>query len=142
MRQAPGWAARAYILNWAAGVQRFYWYAWDDDGGDSIPFTEEDERTVTISARAYGEVQKWLIGARMESCEKDAAGNWTAKLTQESGRTAWILWNEDHNTKFDVPKTWGAERLTKLSGEQSAWSGNQIELSELPVMLERVAAHH
>ena len=140
--QAPGWAARAYILNWAAGVQRFYWYAWDDDGGDSIPFTEEDERTVTISARAYGEVQKWLIGARMESCEKDAAGNWVARLTEESGRNAWILWNEDHSTKFDLPKAWAVEQLTKLSGEQSGWSGNQIELSELPVMLEGAAAHH
>jgi hypothetical protein len=135
VRQAPGWAARAYILNWAAGVQRFYWYAWDDDGGDSIPFTEEDERTITISARAYGEVQKWLVGARMESCEKDASGTWVAKLTRD-GHSGWILWNEDHNTKFDVPKAWGVNHIAKLSGEESPLSGGQIDVSELPVILE------
>jgi hypothetical protein len=135
LQQAPGYAARAYILNWAAGVQRFYWYAWDDDGGDSVPFTEEDERSVTASARAYAEVQKWLIGARMESCERDAGGNWVAQLTRED-RHFWILWNEDHSSKFDVPKTWAVERITKLSGEQSAGSGSQVDLSELPVLVE------
>lgn len=141
VRQAPGWAARAYILNWAAGVQRFYWYAWDDDGGDSVPFTEEDEATVTASARAYVETQKWLIGARMESCERDVDGNWVSHLTRESGRSAWILWNEDHSSKFDVPKAWGVERVIRLSGEESAWSSTQIDLSELPIMLEGHAAH-
>ena len=136
VRQAPGWAARAYLLNWAAGVQRFYWYAWDDDGGDSIPFTEEDEKTITVSARAYGEVQRWMVGARMDSCEKDGAGNWVAKLTRDSGKSAWILWNEDRNTKFDVPRAWRVDHLRTLSEEESAWSGGQLELSELPVMLQ------
>ncbi|HTU42210.1 MAG TPA: glycosyl hydrolase [Candidatus Aquilonibacter sp.] len=141
VQQAPGWAARAYILNWAAGVERFYWYAWDDDGGDSVPFTEEDETTITGSARAYAEIQKWLVGATMQSCERDANGTWVSQLTRESGRSAWILWNEDHSSKFDVPKAWHVERETRLSGEQSAWSSSQVDLSELPIMLEGPAAH-
>jgi hypothetical protein len=129
-------------LNWAAGVQRFYWYAWDDDGHDSIPFTEEDQSTATISAHAYGEVQRWLIGSRMESCERQADDNWVCGLTRESGRKAWILWNERRGSKFDVPASWGATTLTKLSGEQSAWSGSKIDLGELPLMLEAQPAHH
>jgi len=140
--QAPGWAARAYILNWAGGVDRFYWYAWDDDGHDSIPFTQEDQATATNSARAYGEVQKWLIGARMESCERQADENWVCKLTRESGQGAWILWNETQSAKFDVPKAWDATTLTKLSGERSAWSGDKIDVGELPVMLEAAPVHH
>ena len=141
VEQAPGWAARAYILNWAAGVQRFYWYAWDDDGHDSIPFTEEDQATATNSAHAYAEVQKWLIGSRMESCERQADENWVCRLTRESGRSAWILWNEAHGSKFDVPKSWGVAALTKLSGEQSPWNGNKIDISELPVLLDAQPAH-
>jgi len=141
-RQAPGWAARAYILNWAAGVQRYYWYAWDDDGADSVPFTEEDESTITASARAYAEVQKWLVGSRMQSCESDASKNWVCKLTRDSGANAWILWNEDRTTKYDIPKTWAVQRATKLSGEESAWTGTQVDLSELPIMLQSSAAHH
>jgi hypothetical protein len=141
VEQAPGWAARAYILNWAAGVDRFYWYAWDDDGHDVIPFTEEDQATITNSARAYGEIQKWLVGARMESCERQADENWVCKLTRESGRSAWILWNEEHGAKFDVPKSWEVTTLTKLSGEQSPWSASKIDLGELPIMLEGPPAH-
>ena len=142
VEQAPGWAARSYILNWAAGVDRFYWYAWDDDGHDVIPFTEEDQATITNSARAYGEIQKWLVGSRMESCERQADENWVCKLTRESGRSAWILWNEEHAAKFDVPKSWEVAALTKLSGEQSAWGGNKIDIGELPIMLEGPPAHH
>jgi hypothetical protein len=141
VEQAPGWAARAFILNWAAGVQRFYWYAWDDDGHDTIPFTEEDQITATNSARAFGELQKWLVGSRMESCERQADNNWICKLTRESGRSAWILWNEDHHSKFDVPKSWGVASLTKLSGDKSAWNGSTLDIGELPVLLEAQPTH-
>jgi hypothetical protein len=139
IQQAPGWAARAYILNWAAGVQRFYWYAWDDDGGDSIPFTEEDQATATISARAYGEVQKWLIGSRMDSCQNNEDRTWICKLTRESSTPAWILWNEDHKVTFDVPKAWQVQSCTKLSGEKSACSAGGIEVGEIPIMIEAAA---
>jgi hypothetical protein len=142
VEQAPGWAARAYILNWAAGVQRFYWYAWDDDGHDSIPFTEEDQATATRSAYAYGEVQNWMVGSRLESCERQGDDNWVCTLTRGSGNAAWIMWNERHSAKFNVPKSWGVTNLTKLSGEKSAWTGNTIDVSELPVLLEAQAVHH
>ncbi|HTS68696.1 MAG TPA: glycosyl hydrolase [Terriglobia bacterium] len=142
LAQAPGWAARAYILNWAAGVQRFYWYAWDDDGHDSIPFTNEDQATATISARAYGEVQKWLVGSRMESCRRQGDATWICRLTEVSGRPAVILWNEDHTSRLDVSREWEMKTLTKLSGEHSAWSGSQFDVSELPVLLEGLPPRH
>ncbi len=142
VQQAPGWAARAYILNWAAGVQRFYWYAWDDDGGDSIPFTNEDESTATISANAYAEVQKWLIGSSMNSCESDDNGTWVCKLTRESSSSAWILWNENQNSKFDVPKSWQIQTCTRLSGERSACGAESIDIGEIPLLLDASPAHH
>lgn len=135
VQQAPGWAARAYILNWAAGVQRFYWYAWDDDGGDSIPFTEPDESTATISAHAFAQVQKWLIGSRIDSCASDENGTWVCKLTRESNTPFWILWNEDHALKFDTPKSWQIQTCTRLSGESSACPARPIDVGEIPVML-------
>ena len=136
VQQAPGFAARAYILNWAAGVKRFYWYAWDDDGGDSVPFTEEDEATTTISAHAYAEVQKWLIGARMDSCERDDSGSLVCKVTRESSGSAWILWNEDHSSKFDVPKSWQIQNCAKLSGERSPCGAGSVDVGEIPILLE------
>jgi hypothetical protein len=142
VQQAPGWAARAYILNWAAGVQRFYWYAWDDDGGDSIPFTEEDESTATISAHAYAEIQKWMIGSRVDSCESDDGGTWVCKLSRESSPAAWILWNEDHSSRFEIPKSWQIQTCTKLSGERSACSAGQVDVGEIPILLEASPSHH
>ena len=139
VQQAPGWAARAYILNWAAGVQRFYWYAWDDDGGDSIPFTEADQATATTSAYAYGEVQKWLVGSRIESCQNNDERTWVCKLSRASA-PAWILWNEDHKVTFDVPKTWQVQSCTKLSGEKSACGAGGVEIGEIPIFFEAASA--
>jgi hypothetical protein len=63
---AASYLARAFILNWATGVQRFYWYAWDNHGWASLETTEPDSRTLTPAGQAYGVIQNWLVGARLD----------------------------------------------------------------------------
>ena len=96
---------------------------------------------MTISAHAYAEIQKWLIKSRIDSCERDDAGTWVCKLTRESLPSAWILWNEDHNLKFDAPKAWQIQSCTKLSGDRSACSGGALDIGEIPIMVEGPPIH-
>jgi len=49
---AAAYVARSYILNWAAGIQRVYWYAWDNQAV-GVRTTEQDGRTLTPAGRAY-----------------------------------------------------------------------------------------
>src|SRR5205823_13731730 len=78
--QASAYVARTYILAWAMDVSRLYWYSWDNG---VMGFTEKDGKTVKSPAAAYAEVEKWLVGARMNSCASDASGTWTAEISRD-----------------------------------------------------------
>lgn len=135
-REAPGYVARAYLINWAEGVQRFFWYAWDDAGRDNVPMTLEDDHTPTAAARAYAEIESWMVGSTMDFCQSAGAGNAVCKLQRPNGHSAYIVWNRDGSGTFQVPANLKIRTITRLSGEQSAFEGNKLETGELPVMLQ------
>jgi hypothetical protein len=135
-QEKSAYVARAYVLNWAAGVRRFYWYAWDNQKL-SIPLTKSDDSEVLPAALAYAEVQKWLVGAQMHSCASDARGTWTCQLTRDSGSREWILWNPDRKFSLDVPLDWGVHILRRLDGEQRELGlGARVDVDFQPVLLE------
>jgi hypothetical protein len=135
-QDGPAFMARAYILNWAAGVSRFYWYAWDNQGA-RVRMTEDDEATTTPTARAYTELQHWLVGARMDSV-KQKDGTWICQMSRENTKF-WIVWNPSRNTKFDLPKSSRANTIRKLSGDRAGVAGDQIDVGPAPVLLENSA---
>ncbi len=135
--EASAYVARAYILNWAAGVSRFYWYAWDNK---IMGLTEADGATPKRPAYAYAEIEKWLVGARITSCDAENSGTWTCHLTREHGYEGWILWQPDRKAPFRVPRDWAVRRLRDLGGNQrDLAAGQEIEIGPLPILLERPA---
>ena len=89
--ERTGYLARAYLLAWAAGIERFYWYAYDNYLM-SLPLTLPDRRTLNPAGRAYATLQSWLINSRLKSCVRDAGFSWTCVLARPDGSTAWITW--------------------------------------------------
>ena len=131
--EGPAFVSRAYILNWAGGVQRFYWYAWDNEGM-GVRLTEDG--IPTQAARAYAETEKWLVGARMESCANNS-GTWVCKLEREPGYTGWIVWQAGRDSSWEIPKGWGVSQITELSGARHELpSSGKIEIGPTPMLLE------
>jgi hypothetical protein len=89
---AAAYLVRAFIINWAAGVRRLYWYAWDNHGWVSLETTQSDSRTLTPAGSAYGVAARWLSGARMLTCKSDAKQIWICELDRD-GHHQWILRN-------------------------------------------------
>jgi len=133
-QDGPAYLARAYVLNWADGVSRFYWYAWDNQGA-RVRMTQDDEASVTPTAHAYAELQKWMVGARMDSVRQDG-GTWVCQLSRD-GANSWIVWNPDRNVDFDRPND--VDTIRKLSGDRTGITGNKIEIGATPVLLEKSA---
>ena len=127
------YVARAFILNWAAGVARFYWYAWDNHKM-TIQMTEEDDTTLTPAGRAYGIIQKWLIGARMDSCNQDADNTWTCQLSRD-GAHQWVVWNPAGKKTISVPSSWNAKSFTPLLEEARPLTGPSLDVGPLPVLV-------
>jgi hypothetical protein len=143
--EAAGYVARSFIIAWGAGLQRFYWYAWDNH---VMGLTEVDGKTLKLPAKAYAEVQKWLVGAQMTACKSDKENTWVCELKRDAygsdsvlrGYLAWIVWNPDKSFSFNLPQTWGVQQARDLSGtKRSLPQVNQVEVSPSPLLLERLA---
>ena len=91
--------ARTYILAWAAGVQRTYWYAWDS--GPPLEMVEHDFRTLKPAGQAYGVIHSWLVGARLNNCRMDAAFHLDLRI--ESQRRHAMDYLERRRTRKPFP---------------------------------------
>ncbi len=125
---------RAYLLNWSAGMRRYYYYFWDTNG--FLPLIEDDGTTLTPSGVAYREVAGWMTGRAVTSVTTDAAGTYTVTLREPSGATSRVLWNPDSPVRTDIPSAWGAtERLDLAGGRSSLDGATSIDVGESPVLL-------
>lgn len=130
---AGGILARAYILAWASGVQRFYWYAWDNQQMGITTYNEVEHR-VTPAGHAYEIIQQWLVGARMDSCTESADHNWICQLSR-AGIKQWLVWNSQGNHKFDVPGAWRVRSVTPLLHERRPLNGSSVDIGPTPALL-------
>jgi hypothetical protein len=130
---AAAFLARAFILSWAAGIQRFYWYAWDNRAMAIVTY-KEDQHTITPAGKAFKIVQDWLIGARMDSCSESADHTWTCQLNR-SGKNAWIVWNPVGQRIFTVPRTWHVHETTPLLHDSRALAEPNLEIGPVPTLL-------
>lgn len=135
--EAVAYVGRSFILSWAAGLKRFYWYAWDNH---VMGLTEVDGKTVKLPAKAYAETQKWLVGAKMTECEANTEKTWICQLTRKGGYSAWIVWNPERKQTLNVPASWGVRQSRDLFGNRhSLPKFSRIQIGSSPLLLERSA---
>lgn len=130
---AAAFLARAYIINWAAGVQRFYWYAWDNQYVTLVTY-KENTRTVTPAGHTYEIIQQWLVGATVNNCTESADHTWACALKRKR-KSRWIVWNTLGNRKFDVPHSWNVASATRLLQESRPLKGTSVDIGPVPTLL-------
>lgn len=133
--EQAAYVARSFILNWDAGVSRFYWYSWDNLN-NGVQMVEKDRETLTSAGIAYGEVYKWLVGASMMPCQTNSEKTWTCTLTGEGGDRSWIVWNPQKNLNFSIPQDWNINGVKDLTGASRKVQGVQIEIGPSPLLLK------
>lgn len=111
--EAPAYVARALILSWAAGVQRLYWYAWDNK---ALGLSEEEGKVLKPAARAYSRTYRWLRDARMNSCRGDSRGIWTCQLIRPGEDRAWLVWTTAKQSRWVPPPDWRVVEREDLGG--------------------------
>jgi hypothetical protein len=129
------YVARAFILNWAARVERFYWYAWDNHHGSAIELVSADNSTITAAGKAFITIQEWLSGAVMKRCESPDGQVWTCAL-ERNGTVAHLAWNTQGEKPFSIPNEWHAREVIQLSGERRPINGNSSSIGIQPVLIQ------
>jgi hypothetical protein len=133
--QQAAYLARSYILQWAAGVTRFYWFAWEDHHGTQIWLVEKDNGTLTPAGTALATVQTWMTGAVLTRCAADGSEVWTCDLTRGS-TTSHLAWSARGDTALPIPKAWQAHEISALDGHKSAVTGGSIPIGEQHVLIQ------
>ena len=132
--EAAAYISRAYILNWSAGVSRFYWYAWDNHNWVTLEMTDRQTRQPTPAATAYAMTETWLLGTVMKSCEPRPDGTWVCELVRHKLRS-WVVWNPGGNAQFAIPPNWRVRSTTNLLGADRKIAGKSVAIDSSPLLL-------
>ena len=131
---AAAYLTRAYLLNWASGVRRFYWFSWDNHGWVALRTTEADSETLTPAGSAFAVTQNWLTGAVMNWCEQDVDQTWTCQL-RDRGMNKWIVWNPEKSTCRAIPTGWAVRTVIPLLMEAHPAGADCLEIGPTPQLL-------
>ena len=134
--EARGAVARAYLVQWAQGVQNFNWYCWDihwPGGADlSKTLTGPD---LAPGGVAYRELAEWMTGASM--VRRTVAGTtWTVELKRKDGRSALIAWTTQKAESMPIPDHWKGARRRDLEGNATEIHEGLAAIGPAPVLLE------
>jgi hypothetical protein len=132
---AAAYVARAYVLHWAAGVSRFYWYAWDNHSWTSLELTEKDNTTLRPAGNAYRTIEKWMNGSVLSRCADASDGTWVCDLTR-NGTPLHIVWNTTGKSTFSVPASWHVANLEALEGGTNAIQGTSVAVGVEPLLFQ------
>ncbi|MGK2907963.1 MAG: GH39 family glycosyl hydrolase [Desulfuromonadales bacterium] len=130
---AAAYLARAFLLNRSAGVERLYWYAWDNY---LMGLASDDGLIVKKApAAAYTQMVNWLTGASLLGCTLEADANWICRLEQEKGAEALIMWSTESGG-WALPSDWKGAMITDLMGRKWEVKGRGVAFGASPVLIE------
>lgn len=132
---ALGYVARAYLVQWHAGVARHYWYAWENNNFVGIRFVDPATGLPTAATVAYRTIQDWMIGKTMRQCSVDTQQSWTCDLVDPTGNEYEVVWNRTGTVSYQLPPR--AVAIRQLTGErENVNGGDTTSISIKPVLIE------
>ncbi|WP_249167548.1 glycosyl hydrolase [Bradyrhizobium elkanii] len=127
-----GCLARAYILKWISGVDRFYWYEFAG-GGSDFGKLWDPARGLLPSGIAYRTIQSWLVGASVVAAGRTSLSSWRVELRMPDGRNGLILWTTKGRSVDRVDPHFSLYQ--GLDGGEGPVANGEVEISPKPVLL-------
>ena len=128
--EAQGYVVRALTIAASAGVERFFWYAWDNKnmGGMIEPDTGEPKPI----AAGYSAAVRWIAGSTIGKCAALANSSvWACPLNRDK-KSGWLVWTTERGVSFVPPKEWAAASYFTVT-EPSRPSLLEVASSAVPV---------
>lgn len=129
--EAADYVARALILGRVSGLDRFYWYAWDNG---YMGLIEPKDKSIKPAGIAYGQVYKWLVGNKLERCSQKI-DIWICTLSDSQGKSSHIVWTSGVTRDWIPPQSWSASSIQMLNGQVSELARSEkIMLTQAPTL--------
>lgn len=130
--EAAAAVARSYLAGWAAGIGRFYWYGWAEP---QYALVDDGGNRPKAATTAYTAVERWMVGARVQTLARSADDVWTMSLLSPENKPEHIVWTSAGTRAFAVPENWRASRVEDLAGKITAAGTAPLTLGPMPVLL-------
>jgi len=123
--------ARILIMGAASGIDRFYWYSWEQT------MLRQGERERSASAMtAYTQTLRWLNGSTVKSCESPDRHLWICELVL-GNRQARVVWNTSGTHQWVPPIEWQAIQYETLDARIiKLGTGESIPLYDSPILVK------
>lgn len=130
--EQAAFVARSYLIHWAAGFSRYYWYAWDEPQWGTLWRRDSGPNK---SAKAYEQVYHWMVGATMtRPCAEKGGDTWTCGFTRPGGYAAEAVWNTSGSKSYSVGSQYTQYR--DLDGRTVMVNSGSVEIGPKPILLE------
>jgi hypothetical protein len=131
---AAGLLARAFLVHATSGIERFYWYAWDNAEYPGIQLLSPAIDQPTLAGQALDRIQDWLTGKTIRSVTK-AGGLWSVTLADRAGSVERILWREGTGATGPVPIPTAWKQAETITGNKLQPENGLIQVGPVPVRL-------
>ena len=133
--QQAAFLAEFYLLHWSAGVERLYWYAYNEPKWGTLWDASNGLHEAGV---AYREVQRWLQGATMTTPCKLSRTMWTCNLVREDHYRGIVVWSSRSEAAnvpfFSVPSDF--QQYRDLKGNVHNVLGDSVPVSAAPILVE------
>ena len=133
---SAAFVVRALVLGRCGGLSRFYWYAWDNR---RMGLVDTDGRTRKPAAAAYAAVLRWMIGGRVDGCERRADGAWIVRIRRADGSRAMIAWSTGGTRTVDPPGgAWvnATESMLGTRRRHKARRRAPVKVTAFPILID------
>jgi polysaccharide biosynthesis protein PslG len=135
--QQAGFLAKYYLLHWSSGIERFYWYAFDNDDWGTLWDVKSGLHKPGI---AYRQVQQWLQGSTMTSPCLSKRSLWMCNVIRDNGYRAIVLWNSDSASGSHMTLAPAFRQYRDLSGNVQKIPDDGVPISSAPILAETATA--
>lgn len=129
-RQA-GFIARAYLLRWTLGIDRFYWYAYEGGGGNFGKLWDPS-RGLLSPGVAYRTVHTWLVGSTVQGALEHHGSVWSLALRLPDGRDAIAVWDIAGRSHYALPANY--DRYQQLDGREVGIVKGVVDIGPQPIL--------
>ena len=140
------WVARFFLLHISESIKRLYWFMWNGDtqGGLWKPDPKDHSLPGTIlkAGIAYGEVGKWVVGAKLTNKCSSQGSVWTCGFSRSGGYQALAVWDAADTcgkgkcATTDYYFTGNYVNYRTLDGNAVQISGDHVPIGAKPILLQ------
>ncbi len=132
--EQAGWYIRSVLMGWTGGLQRFMWYAWDNNGWVTLIMSQPDYKTPTKAAAAMVTLEGWTVNKEVSPCV-NSSNTWSCDITDSAGDHSRIYWNTTGSATLTPSLTWKPSAVVDMYGNSTNYTGGRLSITDLPVLV-------